>query len=104
ASGEPRVLARRAAARVQAETCWHVERMVAVKQLVAELEAMGVARGRLALALDVVPAADYLKLVRGLPDAEFVDVTHHVRSVRSIKSAWELDNMRRAAEQVQEAM
>lgn len=104
ASGEPKVLARRAAPRVQAETCWPVERMVAVKQLVAELGAMGVARGRIALALDVVPAADYLKLVRGLPDAELVDVTHHVRSVRAIKSRWELDNMRRAAEQVKEAM
>ncbi|MCW2927731.1 MAG: prolidase family protein [Thermoleophilia bacterium] len=104
ASGEVRVLARRAAARVQAETCWPVERMVAVKQLVAELQAMGVDRGRLALALDVVPAADYLKLARALPDAEFVDLTHHLRSVRAVKSEWELANHRIAAEQVKEAM
>lgn len=104
ASGELRVLARRAAARVQAETCWPVERMVAVRQLVAELQSMGVARGRLAIALDVVPAADYLKLARALPDATFVDLTHHIRSVRAVKSEWELDNHRRAAVQVQEAM
>jgi Xaa-Pro aminopeptidase len=104
ASGEPRVLARRATARVQAETCWQVERMVAVKQLVAELHALGVDRGRLALALDVVPAADYLKLAAALPGAELVDLTHHLRSVRAIKSPWELDNQRRAAEQVIEAM
>lgn len=104
ATGDVKVLARRAAARVQAETCWQVERMVAVKQLVAELGAMGVARGRLALALDVVPAADYLKLAAALPDAQFVDLTHHLRSVRAVKSAWELDHHRVAAEQVKEAM
>ena len=104
ATGEVRILARRAAARVQAETCWRVDRMVAVKQLVAELGAMGLDRGRIALALDVVPAADYLKLQRGLPDAELVDVTHHLRSVRAVKSDWELDNCRQAAEQVIEAM
>jgi Xaa-Pro dipeptidase len=104
AAGEVRVLARRAAARVQAETCWPVERMVAVKQLVAELGAMGVDRGRLALALDVVPAADYLKLAAALPNATFVDLTHHLRSVRAVKSAWELAHHRIAAEQVKEAM
>lgn len=104
ASGEVQVLARRAAARVQAETCWQVERMVAVKQLVAELHAIGVDRGRIALALDVVPAADYLKLASALPNAQLVDLTHHLRSVRAIKSEWELDNQREAARQVIEAM
>lgn len=104
ASGEVRVLARRAAARVQAETCWPVERMVAVKQLVAELESMGVARGRIAIALDVVPTADYLKLAGALPHARFVDLTHHLRSVRAVKSAWELEHHRLAALQVQDAM
>ncbi|MEO6867324.1 MAG: aminopeptidase P family N-terminal domain-containing protein, partial [Gaiellales bacterium] len=104
ASGEPKVLARRAAARVQAETCWPVERMVAVKQLVTELHAMGVDRGRIAMALDVVPAADYLKLAGRLPNAELVDLTHHIRSVRAVKSEWELANHRVAAEQVKEAM
>lgn len=104
ASGEPRVLARRAAARVQAETCWPVERMVAVRQLVTELRSMRLDRGRLAVALDVVPAADYLKLAAALPDAELVDLTHHLRSVRAVKSEWELHHHRLAAEQVKEAM
>lgn len=104
ASGEVRVLARRAAARVQAETCWHVDRMVAVRQLAAELHAMGVARGRIAVALDVVPAADYLKLAAALPEATLVDLTHHLRSVRAIKSEWELEQHRLAALQVKEAM
>ncbi len=104
ASGEVRVLARRAASRVQAETCWPVERMVAVRHLVAELGAMRVERGRIALALDVVPAADYLKLATAMPDATFVDLTHHLRNVRAVKSEWELDNCRAAAQQVIEAM
>ena len=104
ATGEVQVLARRAAARVQAETCWPVQRMVAVKQLVAQLHAMGVGAGRIALALDVVPAADYLKLAAALPDAELVNVTHDLRSVRAVKSDWELDQHRAAAQQVIEAM
>lgn len=104
ASGEVRVLARRAAARVQAETCWQVQRMVSVRELVSELGAMGVARGRIALALDVVPAAEYLKLVRALPGADLVDLTHHLRSVRAVKSVWELEQHHLAALQVREAM
>lgn len=104
AAGEVRVLARRAAARVQAETCWQVERMVAVKQLVAEVGTMGAARGRIAVALDVLPATDYLKLTAGLPEAQLVDLTPHIRSVRAVKSEWELAHHRRAAEQVKEAM
>ncbi len=104
ASGAARVLARRAAARVQAETCWPVERMVAVKQLVAQLDAMGVARGRIALAMDITPAADYIKLSSALPDARWVDLTHELRSVRAVKSEWELAQHRLAALQVSEAM
>jgi Xaa-Pro aminopeptidase len=104
ATGEPVVLARRAAERFQAETCWEVRRSVSVQQLVAQLDAMGVARGRIALALDVVPALDYLKLADRMPDATFVDLTHDLRSVRAIKSPWELEQQRRAALQVIEAM
>jgi len=104
AGGEPRILARRGADRFEAETCWDVRRAVSNTELVAELEGLGVSRGRIAMALDVVPAADYLKLARALPDAELLDLTHHIRSVRSVKSAWELEHHRAAAEQVKDAM
>lgn len=104
ASGEVRVLARRAAARVQAETCWNVKRRVAHKHLVGEILDMGLDGARIAMALDVVPAADYVKLTTTLARIEVVDITHHVRSVRAVKSEWELANMRLAAEQVMEAM
>lgn len=104
ASGEITVLVRRAVERTQAETCWEVKRAVSNKKLVAELGYIGMDKARIALALDVVPAADYLKLSSALPDADIVDVTHHLRSVRAVKSAWELANMHRAADQVIEAM
>ncbi|MCZ4495995.1 MAG: prolidase family protein, partial [Thermoleophilia bacterium] len=54
--------------------------------------------------LDVLPAAQFLKLAAAVPSAELVALTPHIRSVRAIKSAWELDNMRVAAEQVRDAM
>ncbi|MCW2960540.1 MAG: prolidase family protein [Thermoleophilia bacterium] len=104
ATGEPRVLARRAAERVAVETCWDVRRAVSTRELAAELEQVGASRGRIAVALDVLPAAQFLKLAAAVPSAELVALTPHIRSVRAIKSAWELDNMRVAAEQVRDAM
>ncbi|MCW2955159.1 MAG: Xaa-Pro aminopeptidase [Thermoleophilia bacterium] len=104
AAAEPVVLAKRAAERIEVETCWEVRRSVSTKQLAAHLDELGAARGRVAVALDVVPAATYLKLASALPGATFVNLTHDMRSVRAIKSAWELDNIRTAARQVRDAM
>jgi Xaa-Pro dipeptidase len=104
ATGEPRILARRAAERIAAETCWEARRAPRPAVVAAELQQLGAARGRIAVALDVLPAAQYLKLVDALPHATFVDLTHELRSVRAIKSTWELDLHRRAAEQVRDAM
>ncbi|MBC7460790.1 MAG: aminopeptidase P family protein [Thermoleophilia bacterium] len=104
AAGEPLVLARRAAERIAAETCWEVHRAPQTAALVAALRKLGCVRGRIAVALDVLPAARYLRLVAELPGAELVDLTPHVRRVRAIKSAWELALHERAARQVEDAM
>lgn len=105
ADGEPVLVVRRALDRVVAETSWtDVRPGVASKHVAAAIDGLGAGRGRVATALDCTPAAEYLKLCELLPGAEIVDVTHHVRSVRAVKSPWELDHHRAAARQVVAAM
>ena len=54
--------------------------------------------GPLGLELDVLPAATYLKLRKLFPGVEWVDVSPAIREVRAVKSAYEVERMRRAAE------
>lgn len=104
ASGTPVIVARRAVGRIAAETCWEVERGVSNKHLVAAIDRFGASHGRIAVALDVIPAADYLKLAGALDGATIVDLTHHIRASRAVKSAWELERCHIAAHQVRDAM
>jgi len=54
---------------------------------------------RLAMELDVVPVAVYRRFTKPFADAEVDDITPLIRLVRMIKSPYELERMRRAAEQ-----
>ena len=58
---------------------------------------------RLGLELDVLPAARYLRYQALLPTLEFVDVSNLLAGVRAVKSEWEIDQSRIAAQQVQAA-
>ena len=105
ASGEPTLLLARAVERTRLETCYDdVRRAPATKQLASTITELAGSAARVALELDVLPTATYLKLAELLPDVSFVDATHHVRSVRAVKSDWELDFVRRAAKQVRNSM
>ncbi len=50
--------------------------------------------------LDVLPAASYLRYARRLPGVELADCSGALRRVRAIKSAYELERIRVACEQV----
>ncbi|MBC7645413.1 MAG: aminopeptidase P family protein, partial [Thermoleophilia bacterium] len=105
ASGEPALLLARAVERTRLETCFDdVRHAPSTKHLASAVTELGAAGTRIALELDVLPTATYLKLRELLPDAQFVDATHHIRSVRAVKSEWELALVRRAAKQVTNAM
>ena len=52
---------------------------------------------RLGLELDVLPVQHYLTLQKLFPTCELVDISHEIRTVRSVKSAYELDIIREAA-------
>ena len=56
--------------------------------------------GRLGLELDVLPAASYLRYQRRLPGIELADCSGALRRIRSLKSAYELERIRAACEQV----
>jgi Xaa-Pro aminopeptidase len=57
----------------------------------------GLARSRIALETRYLPAESYLELVRELPDAVFFDAEEILDETRMIKSADEIDLMRRNA-------
>lgn len=55
---------------------------------------------RIGLELDVLPVATYRRLYDALGEPLVVDVTPLIRSLRAVKSAWELTHMRQAAIQL----
>ena len=55
---------------------------------------------RIGLELDVLPARAYLDYGRRLPGFELGDCSEIVRAVRAVKSAWDLQQMAAACEQV----
>jgi len=46
------------------------------------------------LEMDIIPAKFYLNLLRSFPQTRFVDISKEIRSIRAIKSEFEIDIMR----------
>ncbi len=61
------------------------------------LSARGLAQGRIGVDLEFMPAADFLALQRVLPEAVFSDGSEVLRRLRAVKSAREIECLRRAA-------
>jgi len=55
-------------------------------------------RGRIGLEMDVLPARLYLGLQRDFSEADFVDVSELIKRVRMIKSDYEISQIRKACE------
>lgn len=103
-AGEPKLYLHRGRGRARTEGGWDDVSLVrSSRDLVARA---GLARqGRIGLELDVMPAGEYRKLAALLgDDVDVVDAGPLLREARSVKSAWELDRIDRAAAQVQRAM
>ena len=65
-----------------------------------EVQRLAGAKGRVGLALDVTPAATYVRLQLSVDSARLIDISGTLRLIRSIKSAWEIEQIRRASQQV----
>lgn len=99
AAGEPVFLVQINIERARAES-WVTEIRPSLgwKSLGALLASMGVARGPIAVAEDVLPVQVYRRLQALAPEAEFVDLSAAILAQRAIKSAEEIERMRAAAE------
>lgn len=98
-AGEPLLMVRKSLERAMRDA--RVERVVplnSLRELPERLEEVSrETPRRIGLELDVIPAALYLQYGRVLPEAEFLDASPLVRSIRMIKSGYEISRMRAAA-------
>jgi len=98
-SGEPLLLVRKSLERaVRDARVDRISPLESLRDLPERMEAASQAPPRrIGLELDVIPAALYLQYGRLLPEATFLDVSPLARSIRMIKSGYELSRMRAAA-------
>ena len=61
-------------------------------------------RGRIGLEMDVLPARYYLALRREHAEADFLDVSELVRKVRMVKSGYEISQIRKACQILNQVM
>jgi Xaa-Pro dipeptidase len=63
--------------------------------LADQLDTMGLAGGRIGIELDYLPAGDFARLTKMLPNATFVGCEHLLARLRQIKTAGEIELLRR---------
>jgi Xaa-Pro aminopeptidase len=104
-SGEPLYLVQKSVTRARNESPWaRVIGMPNPKKAPDLLAAEGMtALGRVGLELDVLPANHLFRLQRLFPATEFVDVSDAIRTIRMIKSPYEVAQIRRAAKMLAQA-
>jgi len=61
-------------------------------------------RGRIGLEMDVLPVKHYFALCQDFPGTDFRDVSEHIRQVRMIKSEYEISQIRKGAEILNDVM
>ena len=104
--GQPRFLVRRPQDRLAAgETPWELTFYSDLGELPALLDGLSLPRaGPLGLELDVLPAAFYLRLHHKIfPGTKLQDISPLIRQQRMVKSAYEIEQLRRAAAILDEA-
>ena len=107
AAGEPRFLVRRPQVRLAAaEIPWELVFYRDIKELPALLDGLPIPPdGPLGVELDVLPAALYLRLHNHLfPGIPLQDISPLIRQQRMVKSAYEIEQIRRAAAILDEAV
>ena len=105
AEGQPVLLVRRTLERARRESpLQRIEPLLSLGGLASALDGAGVpAGGTVGFELDVLPARSYLGYAKRLTGRTLGDCSAAVRVVRAVKSGWEIERMRRAAEQVHTA-
>lgn len=102
-SGEPIFLVQKSASRARLESAWdRIIPLSSLKKAPDILTGEGVqSMRRIGLEMDVLPTSYYLRFQALFPAVQFIDATEGIRNTRMIKSPYEVDQMRRSAEQLQ---
>jgi Xaa-Pro dipeptidase len=90
AEGEPLLRVRKSVDRARAESPFPAEPLPSYRHWPALLAGHGIAAGAVGLELDVLPAGEYLRMVKEFPGTRFADAAPIVRRLRQVKSAYEL--------------
>lgn len=106
--GEPIFFVRRSVSRAEAESCYQVEPMGALKMLQQQLSSLSSGQSEPSLVLatefDVLPVAHFNRLQTLFPDAKWVDGSLMIRELRMIKSPQEIAAIKRSASVVAHAL
>lgn len=104
AEGAPLLMARRSFQRAQQESALeNVVPLHSLRNLPAILNDYGHDPGRLGLEMDVVPASTYFYYQsRIFPQVEMVDVSTMIREIRSVKTEYELEQIREAGRRMEQ--
>lgn len=100
AEGEPVLLVKRSYDRAVLESTLNdIRHFRNLKELPGMIEShLGYRANRIGFELDVVPAAFYLNYQRLLKPVQITDISNLIRQVRSVKSPYEIETLRGAAE------
>jgi len=98
--GQPLLMVRKSLERARQESALpHISGLSNPKHIPDLIRSHGLSQGRiLGLELDVIPAQLYIRIQHLFGGVEIRDVSHIIRTVRSIKSEYEQNKIRRSAE------
>lgn len=97
--GEPLLMVKKSFKRAVEESALNsVAPLKSLEEVAGSVSAQVKDRGRLGLEFDVLPTSQYLKFKSMFSQLELVDVSKYIREIRMIKSPYELDRMREAAD------
>ena len=100
AEGRARYFVRKSLKRAHAESPLDVQPHPGRRELAATLREATPEGSRIGLSMDVMPAATYLWLVKSVTGRDFVDISGELRRLRATKSAWEIEQIRIASDQI----
>jgi Xaa-Pro dipeptidase len=96
---EPLYLVKKSVERAKQECAWDsiipISRMEEAPAIIRA--GAGKPPGRIGLEMDVLPSAYYLKFARLFPGVEWIDASEAIRSIRMVKSSYEIGQVRNAA-------
>ncbi|HBA87972.1 MAG TPA: aminopeptidase P family protein [Geobacter sp.] len=92
AEGSPRLMVRKSYSRARQESCIEETRPFPSSKEFPDL--FGPEITRIGFTFDVAPVQQYNYYAKLLPGREFVDISSINRDIRSVKSTWELEQMR----------